>query len=558
MDIANWFKLDTPKTKSEFFKGYNIFDTMNNSSFGNIRNTMIEIFGKEPGEEYKLPTVIVIGEESVGKSSLLEKIIKAQIFPRDAKICTRCPIHLKLNSSDKQYISVSHNDVNMELGSKDDIYECVNNILKTFPENNISSDEIIIKIYEPNMPTFEFYDLPGIVSYPKNNAIKTLKMCKKYLSNDNTLVLCVVPATITRLTSCVSIGLLREMNMEKNAIIAFTMVDRVQHVNLPDLVLKRLLGESDELNDINVAGCVAVINRTHDDKCTLEDSDDAETKWFSENILDNIPNDAIKKKIKQNINTSNLVKQLDELYSQYIEKEWKPKIQKRMLQKKKKLETSLKLMGICANDMKCETVTEDISSRIKNICYKKISDKSVRKMCYLDDEYTQDTFVSIEKLLESQCNIRTNWKTCGECKDLILNPLIDEISNYIKKDTTYVLSRFVGLDQLIVNQIKQMIDSKFSDMKDEIIRTLDTYVNILLLNGTCCNVDAEIMKQKTVNIILGLVFYPLICQIINNEKFVFEIDNFTFCENKEYTNTRHKLMTDIDKLKIHTDKISKI
>ena len=234
--------------------------------------------------------------------------------------------------------------------------------------------------------------------------------------------------------------------------------------------------------------------------------------------------------------------------------------------KKEKLETSLKLMGICASDMKCEKITTDIVSRIKDICYCKISDKNMHKMCYLDDAVTDsdsesdssENTASIENLLQSHHNIRTRWKTCEECKDLILNRITDEISNYIKKDSTYMLSRFMGLEKLVISWITQIITSKFSTMKDEIMRTLDTYVNILLLNGTCCNTDTETMRKKTIILLLGSVFYPQICSIVDDEKFMFGLDNFTFCENKEYTKTRHQLMADIEKLKIHIDKISKI
>ena len=45
---------------------------------------------------YTVPRVIVIGEESSGKSSTMERIAMMQFFPTDRKFCTRMPIELRL------------------------------------------------------------------------------------------------------------------------------------------------------------------------------------------------------------------------------------------------------------------------------------------------------------------------------------------------------------------------------------------------------------------------------------------------------------------------------
>ena len=48
---------------------------------------------------------MVLGSESSGKSSLLERIAMIPIFPRDEKICTRMPIKIQLRrtSEDRAY-----------------------------------------------------------------------------------------------------------------------------------------------------------------------------------------------------------------------------------------------------------------------------------------------------------------------------------------------------------------------------------------------------------------------------------------------------------------------
>lgn len=44
----------------------------------------------------QLPLSVVVGQESSGKSSVLESLSMLLIFPRYQRICTRMSIHLKL------------------------------------------------------------------------------------------------------------------------------------------------------------------------------------------------------------------------------------------------------------------------------------------------------------------------------------------------------------------------------------------------------------------------------------------------------------------------------
>jgi hypothetical protein len=48
-------------------------------------------------EGWQPPQLVVIGQESSGKSTILERLAIMPIFPRDRKLCTRMPIHGKEN-----------------------------------------------------------------------------------------------------------------------------------------------------------------------------------------------------------------------------------------------------------------------------------------------------------------------------------------------------------------------------------------------------------------------------------------------------------------------------
>jgi hypothetical protein len=50
---------------------------------------------------WRPPQLVVMGQESSGKSSLMERLAMMPIFPRDRKLCTRVPIHVRLRNADK-------------------------------------------------------------------------------------------------------------------------------------------------------------------------------------------------------------------------------------------------------------------------------------------------------------------------------------------------------------------------------------------------------------------------------------------------------------------------
>jgi GTP-binding protein EngB required for normal cell division len=407
----SWFNIPKNNTISEFLKGTNIFDQLNNSIFGKVKNTLSELFGEKYIKKYKLPNIIVIGNESSGKSSLLENITKCQLFPRDIKMCTKCPIHLRLNNSNTPTYSVIYKNYIKEISDKLDIFSEINNIMDFMDSNTISTDEIVINISEPNLPIFELLDLPGIVSYPPDVAEQSVNLCKKYLTNKNTIVLCVVPATTTRLTSCQSIALIKEMNMEHNSILALTMTDRIQKSNIGDLLINRLLKISDELTDINFYGCIAVVNRIHTDEFTLEENDKHELEWFKKNILNNIPSTCINEFniISQNITINNLIKQLDTLYSIYIEQKWKPVVINEIKNELANLELIKLSLGVHVNDLKygnCNVLNE----LLEKIYIAYVDSCKYMYFSVSDDLY--NTFNDINKIDVCDDDLRDNSYKC--------------------------------------------------------------------------------------------------------------------------------------------------
>ena len=322
-------------TISEFYQGDNIMSHLKNSLFGKIK----KIYEQDKTNKlYQLPKVIVIGTESSGKSSLLERITKCQLFPSDSKLCTKCPIKVKLQNGKPSYSIQLPNDTIQQLENKKDIYPIVQNYMNSLSNDIIYKDEIIINITDIDVPDFEFYDLPGIRTYPHKVAKLSVNICKKYLSDKNSIVLCVVPCTTTRLTSCQSIALVKEAKMDHNTILALTMTDRLQEDDISELLINRIIDKTDELNGIKFANCLAVVNRSHTDNYSLEESDQKEKEWFDENIYECI----FREQIIMNTSISNLLKSMDNLYNRFIKTDWIPRMINEMRSKENMIKKELK------------------------------------------------------------------------------------------------------------------------------------------------------------------------------------------------------------------------
>ena len=48
------------------------------------------------------PKIVVIGDESAGKSTVLEQLLRMPLFPRKKIFCTRLPIHVRLRRPDAE------------------------------------------------------------------------------------------------------------------------------------------------------------------------------------------------------------------------------------------------------------------------------------------------------------------------------------------------------------------------------------------------------------------------------------------------------------------------
>ncbi|KAJ1620752.1 P-loop containing nucleoside triphosphate hydrolase protein [Pavlovales sp. CCMP2436] len=172
----------------------------------------------------KLPRIVVVGSESAGKSSTLERIAGVSLFPRDAKICTRMPIRLSLiNDDDAPRASVT-----LKFPGREDqsVHEsqaaaAIGKLMRQVvpPGSGVIDTELTVEIRKASVPTLDLIDLPGIVAAsiegePADMMQKTRAITERYLRDSNTIVVAVVPANITRVRDSQAIQLVQACGKE--------------------------------------------------------------------------------------------------------------------------------------------------------------------------------------------------------------------------------------------------------------------------------------------------------------------------------------------------------
>ncbi len=108
------------------------------------------------------------------------------------------------------------------------------------PHVSVSHIKMVIVPFKPeplNVPlqtdvtTMELVDLPGIQTFPDDYAKATTALVTKYLNKPDTLVLCVVDATIPSLDSSTALAMIRAADKLPNTILALTKSDLVRSVS---------------------------------------------------------------------------------------------------------------------------------------------------------------------------------------------------------------------------------------------------------------------------------------------------------------------------------------
>lgn len=237
---------------------------------------VIEELRVELGKEgIQCPGVIAIGAQSAGKSSVLERLTGIS-FPRGENTCTRVPtiVQLQTDPTIEQSFALVSTDAGFQEAT---LCHTSNEIQESILKNTaqitgstkrpISNTPIQIRYKRKRGPVMTLIDLPGITHVDAEHEsfdihAETSNMVKEYVSNENMVVLVVIPAN-DDFGNSEALQIARQFDKEgKRTIGVISKCDLVPE-NSSDIVKKiRMMRES----DVKLAlGFIAVRNKGPDE-----------------------------------------------------------------------------------------------------------------------------------------------------------------------------------------------------------------------------------------------------------------------------------------------------
>ncbi|EKM58389.1 uncharacterized protein PHACADRAFT_252671 [Phanerochaete carnosa HHB-10118-sp] len=169
-----------------------------------IRSMLLSI---DKSDALRLPSIVVIGSQSSGKSSVLEAIVGHEFLPKGSNMVTRRPIELTLINTpakDGKEPEVYGEFPALGLGKISDfsrIQRTLTDLNLAVPSTEaVSDDPIDLRIYSPHVPDLTLIDLPGYIQISSADQPETLKekiaaLCDKYIQEPN-IILAVCAADV--------------------------------------------------------------------------------------------------------------------------------------------------------------------------------------------------------------------------------------------------------------------------------------------------------------------------------------------------------------------------
>ncbi|XP_071994905.1 interferon-induced GTP-binding protein Mx-like isoform X1 [Engystomops pustulosus] len=160
-------------------------------------------FGVE--KDLALPAIAVIGDQSSGKSSVLEAL-SGVTLPRGTGIVTRCPLELQLKKSAQNstwFGTISYRNKKITVHGPSAVENEVRKAQDSIagPGKGISSELITLEIISPDVPDLTLIDLPGITrialpNQPQDIGNQIKQLIRTYINRQETINLAVIPCNV--------------------------------------------------------------------------------------------------------------------------------------------------------------------------------------------------------------------------------------------------------------------------------------------------------------------------------------------------------------------------
>ncbi|XP_021282478.1 dynamin-related protein 4C-like [Herrania umbratica] len=214
-------------------------------------------------EGIQLPTIVVVGDQSSGKSSVLDSLAGVNL-PRSQGICTRVPLIIRLqnHSSPRPELSLEYNGKVVPVGESY-IATAINLATDEVAGNGkgISNTPLTLVVKKDGVPDLTMVDLPGITRVPVHGQPENIyeqirDIIMQYITPKESIILNVLSASVDFAT-CESIKMSRQVDKTGERTLAVvTKADKA-----PEGLLEKVTAD-----DVNIGlGYVCVRNRIGDE-----------------------------------------------------------------------------------------------------------------------------------------------------------------------------------------------------------------------------------------------------------------------------------------------------